>query len=342
MENDILVGQKNYLNNEFNYEYFGYKMLLSAFKGNNFHKGLQRALFFVKMYTQSSDIVLYKADRYDNYNYLCNGSIVLKNNEWISIFINKAKKLIESKKSFFLPCNDISSDKCVLFIPINSNSGKYIVAVKNSSLNNLQYDDKFIKIFSETFDVILNKLEYFDMVNKKSYIDEQTGLENRNSYEEVIKKLDASSDPYIYVLFDLFRLKYINDKYSYLLGDAYIFKTAEILKKYFPKYHTYHDKDGMIRKERTGSVVYKRGGDEFVLINKNESLDIIKAKVDMICKEVENIDLNVNERLNLGINYGIASRNNHETVKEIALIAGDNMKQDKTKMYQKYGLDRRK
>lgn len=342
MDSDKQLEIINHNNRHLDLDHLGYKMLMSSFKNNDIHKGLQRTLFFVKMFTQSSDVILYKMDKYGNYNMYYNGSVYLKNNDWLNILIRQGRKIIESKKVYYFECGDISSDKDVFLIPLLSHNSKYIVAIKNCNIENLYKNEKFIKTFNESMNVILDRLEQFDKINKKTHKDEQTGLENRNAYEDTIKQLDNSSEPYIYVLFDLFRLKYINDNYSYLLGDAYIFKVAEILKKYFPKYHTYRDTDGTIKKDRTGSCVYKLGGDEFVLINKNEPLSVIENKISLIQEEVESIDLNVSEELCLGINYGIACRTNNETIREITLMAGDNMKEDKAKMYKKFGVDRRR
>lgn len=342
MESDKQLEIINHNNRQLDLDHLGYKMLMSSFKNNDIHKGLQRTLFFVKMFTQSSDVILYKMDKYGNYNLYCNGSVYLKDNDWLTILIRQGRKFIESKKVYYFECGDISDDKDVFLIPLLSHNFRYIAAIKNCDTENLYKNEKFIKTFSESMDVILDRLEQYDKINKKTHKDEQTGLENRNAYEETIKQLDNSSEPYIYVLFDLFRLKYINDNYSYLLGDAYIFKAAEILKRYFPKYHTYRDRDGSIKKDRTGSCVYKLGGDEFVLINKNESLEVIESKLALIQEEVENMDLNVIEPINLGINYGLACRNNNESVREITLMAGENLKKDKAKMYTKFGVDRRK
>ena len=42
-----------------------------------------------------------------------------------------------------------------------------------------------------------------------------TGLDNRNSYEIRINGIDESNDNLVFGLFDLFRLKYVNDNYSH-------------------------------------------------------------------------------------------------------------------------------
>ena len=313
MENNEING------NTLDYNNLGFNMMLMAFKDNNLHANLQKSLLFATMFTKSSDVILF----------------ILDNN-------GKYSQLISGTNAFYSQYEDIASDKDVLIIPLFSHKEKYIVAIKDSAIKNLSQDIGFISVFTDSMNTILNQMEYCDELKKKSNIDELTGLNNRNSYQDAVINLDNNNEPFVLVVFDLFRLKFINDNYSYALGDEYIIKAAEILKKYFPKYITYYDEDGMVKKKPTGSCIYRYGGDEFVLINKKEPLDEIINKIAMVCHEGMNIDLNMGEELKLGINYGIAIRGKGESVKDVSINAGDEMKKDKTKMYKLYGLERRK
>lgn len=342
MEKDKLLEKMYHNNNELNIDHLGCKMFLAAFKDDDIHKGLQKALFFVKMFTQASDVVLYKMDKYQNYNYYANGSVSYNKNNRLDIIIRQQRDRIENNRVTYYNQEDLVTDKEAILFPLSTHDFKYIIAIKNSNIENLYRNTKFVIGFTEYMTAILGQLSKSDKKDKEIYKDDDTGLDNRYSYNKVIKELNNSDDEYIYVLFDLYRLKYLNDNYSYQLGDAYIRKTAKILKDFFPKYHTYRDVDGSIKKKNTGSCIYRIGGDEFVLICKNDPLDVIEEKIDLVREEVENMDLNVKEVLNLGLNYGIASRINHETAEEMELIAGDSMKEDKAKMYKKFGDNRRR
>ena len=66
MEKDKLLEKMYHNNNELNIDRLGCKMFLAAFKNDDIHKGLQKALFFAKMFTQASDVILYKMDNYQN------------------------------------------------------------------------------------------------------------------------------------------------------------------------------------------------------------------------------------------------------------------------------------
>lgn len=325
--------------------HFGFNMLMLSFQNSNIRDGLKKSLFLAKLFTQSSDVLLYKKSKDDEYNFFSNGSVLPDNNRWLRILINQCKHTIESKKVFYFECEDISQDKDVVLIPFLNHERDYIVAIKNSKMEKLYENEQFLKIFNQTMNTILERIEQYDKMNRKGHKDDLTGLDNRNAYEEAIKMYSSSREPFVMVLFDLNRMKYVNDKYSYLLGDRYIIKTSEILKKYFPKYYEIRDKANSSDKPKTGSVVYRIGGDEFVLITSSLSIDEIERRVDMVKEEVKNIDLNVHEDLNLGICHGIATRFKGEPVKQVVLEAGARIKADKQDAYEKYsklGIERRK
>ena len=301
------------------YNNLGFNMILTAFKDNNLRANIQKSLLFATIFTKSSDIILFKLDNNGKYNQFISGSNII-----------------------YSDYSNIANNRDVLIIPLFSHKNKYIIAIKASAIKNLSQNINFISVFTDSMNVILNQLEYCEELKKKSNIDELTGLNNRNSYQEATVELDNNNESYILVIFDLFRLKYINDNYSYALGDEYIVKAAEILKKYFPKYIDYYDEDGSIKRKSTGSRIYRYGGDEFVLINKKESFDEIINKIALVCHEGKNIDLNIGKNMKLGINYGVAIRKKGESVKDVSINASDEMKKDKTKMYKLYGLERRK
>ncbi len=145
---------------------------------------------------------------------------------------------------------------------------------------------------------------------------------------------------YVFGLFDLFRLKHINDNYNHAAGDEYIRKAAEIISKHFPKYIYTEDENGKTTRRKTGSTVYRIGGDEFALISTTETLESAKLKAKLIQEEGKIIDLGFDTQV--GINFGLVANETGENLKQLYLLADDELSKDKRQMYQELGLDRRK
>jgi len=103
---------------------------------------------------------------------------------------------------------------------------------------------------------IYNKLRYFEEI---AHVDNLTGLNNRNAYidytQEVIKEENM---PLLILVGDLNELKRINDVYGHLAGDELIETVARIIDDAKPE----------------NAFVARVGGDEFVLLVPNGSLDL--------------------------------------------------------------------
>ena len=91
-------------------------------------------------------------------------------------------------------------------------------------------------------------------LREQSYIDELTGIPNRRSMERFIRKmseqLHLTSQTFCIVSVDLDGLKYINDTYGHLEGDAAIRAAAKILDASKPD----------------SGIAARTGGDEFVVL----------------------------------------------------------------------------
>lgn len=323
------------LNNNKNPYFQAYRVLSLALKNKDLNQGFLNALSFAKYSFGVNDISLFIKD--EN-GYYCNyfdvqtnkpGSITTLN------ALNTAKDIIENNKYYYLNIgtSDINN---YLFIPIKANDSRYAISITNGD-HGFNISDIDLNLFIDSIQIAIDKLDMFNNLNKCATIDALTGLGNRMAYENAIKK--EPTNGLVYVLFDLFRLKNINDNYSHALGDEYIKESAGILKKYFPKY-TSCEAHGRNAKYLTGFYVYRIGGDEFALISENESVENVKIKTVVAQEEIKNLDLSINEHL--GIDFGLSVRNNHESFRDLYLCADQKLMENKSKRYKVLGLDRRK
>ena len=317
--------------------FIAYHIYSLALRDKDMRKGLTKALYFSKICLNANNIILYKQDETGDYVHMDNSALMNTNSSIITGILNSAKGILEKQTKYEMKLN-FDDIKNIAFIKIELNNHKYAIALTaNNELKN--FDDRFVNIFIETMRGILSKLEQFELLTKTSEVDMLTKLSNRNKYEHDIST-KTISDGMIYAIFDLFRLKNINDNYDHQKGDEYIKKTAEILKKHFPKYIYTVDSTGKKIKSETGSCLYRIGGDEFVLISDTESYEKALIKIMIIQDEVRNMDLGVNEPI--GINYGLAMAQKGDTIRDLYLRSDELLSHNKTEYYRSMGLDRRK
>lgn len=127
---------------------------------------------------------------------------------------------------------------------------------------------------------------------KLAYTDGLTGLNNRTAFELDLKELETRPerrDAVTLVVYDLNRLKEMNDQYGHAAGDAFIKKMAGLIREFAPGGRGRH---------------YRIGGDEFatVLVDRNE--DEVRAALDRLFARNHNA---VPGRNYFEFSYGVAS-----------------------------------
>ncbi|MDD3093891.1 MAG: diguanylate cyclase [Clostridia bacterium] len=134
-----------------------------------------------------------------------------------------------------------------------------------------QYKDSEVIGAVVTFLDVTEKRKSTEKIRYLSYHDVLTGLPNRRSYEEFIKKTDKHKNiPYSVIFADINGLKMTNDIFGHSIGDDLIIKASEIIKKCAGK----------------NNFVARIGGDEFIVLlpkTDYEKASEITAKIkDMI------------------------------------------------------------
>ena len=314
----------------------GYNVLINALQNENILEALPTSLDIIRTYTMADNIFIYKKDDKNNYNDIMPTDDNTKSMDVVRI-IDHSKNIIEKRN--YVVLNDPESSNSLLFVPIQTNDNRYIMTIENADSKLL---GPLVNVLKETIGVILQRLDLYIKLDNSSNKDILTGLDNRNSYSKRTQEIDKTDEQYTLALFDLFRLKYINDNYNHSTGDRYIVEVARLLDKYFPKYYYLSDKEGYLKKHKTSSCVYRIGGDEFALITNEDNKEIVELKTKLVREEAKALNLGIEDNTILGINYGIVTRGSNEKFEDLFQIADEALKEDKNKMYKKLGIERRK
>ncbi len=154
--------------------------------------------------------------------------------------------------------------------------------------------------------------------------DELTGLYNRREYEN---KLDfyrhhPIEEDFVFLSFDVNRLKFVNDNLGHAAGDELICGAASCMEKAFSQYGT----------------IYRTGGDEFAAIIHTKNLDAIEKQYHKLVKKWSGKLVK-----EMTISYGAISRSEHPymSIDEIVRAADKLMYDWKKKFYEEKGCDRR-
>ena len=111
-----------------------------------------------------------------------------------------------------------------------------------------------VGVLADSVQQMVNHLRhYIDYVNEQAYTDALTGVANKAAYKEYVDKLDKRAADekikYAVVVMDINNLKKINDNFGHEFGDMLIRDASRLIQKGFKDH-----------------IVYRIGGDEFVII----------------------------------------------------------------------------
>lgn len=126
-------------------------------------------------------------------------------------------------------------------------------------------------VFGVTSSAAFATIRANDIVKHESIHDQLTGLRNRNSLDETMTQVFASSNRNHHkagvLLIDLNKFKEINDTYGHNVGDDVLRETAQRLKD----------------TARTEEILFRVGGDEFLLvvpfIHEEGAMDVISSRL---------------------------------------------------------------
>ncbi len=163
-------------------------------------------------------------------------------------------------------------------------------------------------------------------------IDPLTGLESKRAYTENVKllqtKIHEDRANFVVAVFDLNGLKSINDTYGHEIGDIALCDAGSLLKKVFVSYH-----------------IFRFGGDEFIVIKNNTTLEEVQRCFNLLDSELEKFNEKEHPYMvPLSIAKGAAEfypRGDEEYL-DTFKRADRAMYQDKNKHYETHGDEQRR
>ncbi|MBP1941790.1 EAL and GGDEF domain-containing protein [Cytobacillus luteolus] len=117
---------------------------------------------------------------------------------------------------------------------------------------------------------ITEQINYHQMMKHMAYFDQLTGLPNRSSLKEdltnIVSKANEIKQHFAIMYLDLDRFKFLNDTLGHNVGDEVLIQVAHRLKSI----------------DVRGYTIYRQGGDEFIVLLENTTVEKSSLLADMI------------------------------------------------------------
>ena len=169
-------------------------------------------------------------------------------------------------------------------------------------------DKSLLKIVGNIFVNAIQKERAELKINYLTFHDNLTGLFNRVYFEEEIKRLDTERNlPLSFIICGLNGLKIVNNALGYKYGDKLLVKVSSILKKTC----------------RRDDIIARWGGDEFVILLPDTSIEEVNKIIDRIKKTLIKTKKN---KIQLSLAIGFAAKKAvHQDIKDTIKEAEDMM-----------------
>lgn len=163
---------------------------------------------------------------------------------------------------------------------------------------------------------LVRELVLNERLENLSLIDPLTQLLNRRAMNEMIprevSRANRLGSTLTFVAIDIAEFRAINAKFGTIEGDAVLMAVAAMMKLIF----------------RGGDVVFRQGGDEFLVAMPDTGEEQADNPIQRLLREVEHWNLNSGKSYELSINWGLAT---YVTGSDVA----DVLRAVDRKMYQK-------
>lgn len=161
------------------------------------------------------------------------------------------------------------------------------------------------------------------ILQHKAYLDNATGLPNKNKCEEILGELNPPED-IIVCSFDLNNLRRINDSMGHDAGDAYIYRFAVCLRSSIPSEH----------------FVGRLGGDEFIAVLQGLDKQAVRKLFEDLRKDIAAESKEHREiPLSYAAGFAMASDYPGKTMSEIPTVYAITLLQDTSQRHKQEELE---
>lgn len=170
-------------------------------------------------------------------------------------------------------------------------TGILVLLYKGKSLceDDLEFVEESLMILADPLKRAIEYEEIFAQARKDSL----TGLPNRFVFEErigsIVEQARRHGHPLTLAALDLDHFKAVNDTMGHLKGDQVLKQVAEALKKQI----------------RLTDLLVRMGGDEFLLVLPDTSIDDARYLAERLCQAVEELEV-VTEAGRLAVSIGLS------------------------------------
>lgn len=303
---------------------------------DDFDKNIDLILEYIKLITLAERGHVLQFDD-DTNNYISISSLVADdscipsenmliqaNKSNYGLLINKNLDNMDKSKYFqYLQCKSVGIVCVPISIPqkskevikdrrkrvytANQNNKGYIYIETQGSLN--RFDLERLKVIKS-----LSYLMYLNIENKTlkliANVDKLTGTLTRKYFEqrfvEIQKSLDESDQSYTVLMLDIDNFKDINDSYGHLKGDEVLSLLGNTIKETI----------------RSTDLVGRYGGEEFILLLRNSTIELGKKIAEKVCLNIERMQVpGINRPITVSI--GLSQYPNHSQFKEELIAKAD-------------------
>jgi diguanylate cyclase (GGDEF)-like protein/PAS domain S-box-containing protein len=168
-------------------------------------------------------------------------------------------------------------------------------------------------IVAEHLSLSLTNLKLRESLRAQSIRDPLTELFNRRFMEESLERelhqAARTQKPVSIIMLDIDHFKHLNDTYGHDAGDEVLKELGKLIKRHI----------------RGGDIACRFGGEEFILILPNASLELAKKRAEDIRKMVESLNLEYDHQPvgMVTVSLGIATYPNHGANMEAVLRKAD-------------------